>query len=89
MHAYGPFALFTAFTFVATCWVFVAFPECKGRSMERADTLFSMPWYKIGFSEVPEVSEAPATGADLEKATSSEHTEYISSEDDKRHKETI
>ena len=89
MHAYGPFALFTAFTFVATCWVFVAFPECKGRSMERADTLFSMPWYKIGFSKVPEVSEAPATGADLEKATSSEHTEYISSEDDKRHKETI
>ncbi|KAK9860813.1 hypothetical protein MYU51_006105 [Penicillium brevicompactum] len=87
MHAWGPFALFTAFTFLATCWVFVAFPECKGRSMESADTLFSMPWYKIGFSKVPEVSEIP-TSADLEKATSSEHEEHISTEDHKLRKES-
>ncbi|CAG8400618.1 unnamed protein product [Penicillium salamii] len=89
MHAWGPFALFTAFTFVATCWVFVAFPECKGRSMEKADTLFSMPWYKIGFSKVPDTSEILTTGADLEKATSSEHSEHISLEDNKRRKEDM
>ncbi|CAI7676146.1 unnamed protein product [Penicillium palitans] len=88
MHAYGPFALFTAFTFVATCWVFVAFPECKGRSMENADTLFSMHWYKIGFSKVPEVSSEISTTTDVEKATSSEHAEHLNSEDDKGRKET-
>lgn len=53
MHSYGPFALFAAFTFCGTVWVFFAFPECKRRSMENTDELFSMPWYKIGFSKVP------------------------------------
>ncbi|OJJ83768.1 uncharacterized protein ASPGLDRAFT_1491857 [Aspergillus glaucus CBS 516.65] len=54
MHAYGPFALFAAFTFVGTVWVFFAFPECKGRSMEGTDELFSLPWWRIGFARVPE-----------------------------------
>lgn len=54
MHSYGPFALFAAFTFVGTVWVFFAFPECKGRSMEGTDELFSLPWWKIGFARVPE-----------------------------------
>lgn len=50
----GPFALFEAFTFVGTVWVFFAFPECKGRSMEGTDELFSLPWWMIGFARVPE-----------------------------------
>ncbi|PLB50041.1 putative sugar transporter [Aspergillus steynii IBT 23096] len=53
MQAWGPFALFAAFTGLATGWVFVAFPECKGRSMESADQLFSLPWWRIGFVRVP------------------------------------
>lgn len=43
MHSYGPFALFAAFTFVGTVWVFFSFPECMGRSMEETDVLFSLP----------------------------------------------
>ncbi|KAI9040571.1 sugar porter family MFS transporter [Aspergillus affinis] len=54
MHAWGPFALFTAFTALATGWFFLAFPECKGRSMESADKLFSLPWWRIGFVRVGE-----------------------------------
>ncbi|QMW38848.1 hypothetical protein G4B11_002084 [Aspergillus flavus] len=57
MKSYGPFALFTAFTGCATVWVFFAFPECKGRSMESASALFSLPWYKVGFQKVPTLDE--------------------------------
>ncbi|KAF2137189.1 uncharacterized protein K452DRAFT_329317 [Aplosporella prunicola CBS 121167] len=60
MHPWGPFALFTAFTAVATVWVFLSFPECKGRSMESKDALFNLPWYKVGKSfdeENPSISE--------------------------------
>lgn len=53
MHAFGPFALFAAFTFVGVFWLIVAFPECKGRSMEAMDDLFNMPWYKVGRARVP------------------------------------
>ncbi|KAL3478844.1 general substrate transporter [Aspergillus californicus] len=53
MHSYGPFALFAAFTACATVWVYFCFPECKGRSMEDVDTIFSLPWYRTGFSRVP------------------------------------
>lgn len=63
MHSYGPFALFAAFTFCGTVWVFFAFPECKGRSMESMDELFSLPWYKIGFTKVP----LPDTGIIISK----------------------
>ena len=48
MHAYGPLALFAAFTFVGVLWVYLAFPECKGRPMETMDSLFDVPWYKVG-----------------------------------------
>lgn len=48
LHTYGPFALFAAFTFTGLIWVYLAFPECKGRSMETMDSLFTMPWYKVG-----------------------------------------
>ncbi|KAL4954724.1 general substrate transporter [Aspergillus filifer] len=51
MHAYGPFALFASFTACATVWVFFAFPECKGRSMESVAEVFSLPWYRTGFSK--------------------------------------
>ncbi|KAL4896426.1 general substrate transporter [Aspergillus ambiguus] len=78
MKSFGPFALFTAFTVCATAWVFVAFPECKGRSMESADTLFSLPWYRIGFEKVPgKESEGVEgkQGEDLEKEGGSRHVE--------------
>ncbi|KAK5790226.1 hypothetical protein VI817_007513 [Penicillium citrinum] len=79
MHAWGPFALFAAFTGCATVWVFLAFPECKGRSMESAGQLFSLPWYKIGFSKVPDAEQQTAEHVlDLEKATTCEHQEDIS-----------
>ena len=52
MHSWGPFALFTAFTAVATVWVLLLFPECKGCSMESMDALFNLLWYKVGKSSV-------------------------------------
>jgi MFS transporter, SP family, sugar:H+ symporter len=48
MGAFGPFALFTAFMFVALIWIFLEFPECKGRSMETMDQLFDLPWWRMG-----------------------------------------
>ncbi|KAJ5692622.1 hypothetical protein N7462_002045 [Penicillium macrosclerotiorum] len=77
MHACGPFALFAGFTACTTIWVWFSFPECKGRSMESADTLFSLPWYKIGFAKVEERPQVTSKAAvDLEKRGSSEHAEY-------------
>ncbi|KAL3442309.1 general substrate transporter, partial [Aspergillus insuetus] len=75
MHAYGPFALFAAFTFCGIFWVFFAFPECRGRSMESTESLFLLPWYKIGFTPVPD--QFPNTPVDEEKSEGSEHKEYI------------
>ncbi|KAL4916139.1 general substrate transporter [Aspergillus aurantiobrunneus] len=78
MHAYGPFALFAAFAACVTAWVYVAFPECKGRSMESVGAIFSLPWYRTGFSKVP--SETGTEGdrdRDLEKeGASSMHEEH-------------
>lgn len=85
MHAWGPFALFAAFTGCATAWVFVGFPECKGRSMESAGDLFFLPWYKIGFSKAPTFEQQAAERVvDLEKASCSEHQEDIAAEECKR-----
>jgi sugar porter (SP) family MFS transporter len=78
MHAWGPFALFAAFTGCATVWVFFAYPECKGRSMESAGALFSLPWYKIGFVKAPTAEyEAAERQVDLEKASYTEHEENV------------
>ncbi|PYI14172.1 putative sugar transporter [Aspergillus violaceofuscus CBS 115571] len=50
MHSWGPFALFAACTALATGWVWVAFPECKGRSMEGCREVFvGVRWYRTGF----------------------------------------
>lgn len=86
MHPYGPFALFAVFTFCGTVWVFFAFPECKGRSMEDADALFSLPWYKIGFAKVPPANTEVATlkeqeiDVDLEKQGSYSYEEKVEDE---------
>ena len=64
MHSYGPFALFTCCSFVAVIWVWFAFPECKGRSMESMDALFTLPWWKVGRwqkkHEIPAVTSVEA-----------------------------
>ncbi|KAG9943815.1 general substrate transporter, partial [Aureobasidium melanogenum] len=52
MHSYGPFALFAGFMVVGFVWVYLAFPECKGRSMEHMDALFNKSWYKVGPASV-------------------------------------
>ncbi|KAL4758072.1 general substrate transporter [Aspergillus foveolatus] len=76
MHAWGPFALFAAFTACGTAWSYVAFPECKGRSMENVGTNFSLPWYRTGFSKVPDHPEREVNDGDLEKSgVSSIHQE--------------
>ncbi|KAE8146988.1 general substrate transporter [Aspergillus avenaceus] len=76
MQPYGPFALFTAFTVCATVWVFFAFPECKGRSMESADALFSLPWYRVGFQRV-----SPMEHEEDEAKVMSVHREDIRGKD--------
>ncbi|KAL4738797.1 hypothetical protein BDV11DRAFT_205644 [Aspergillus similis] len=76
MHAWGPFALFAAFTACGTAWSYVAFPECKGRSMESVDTIFSLPWYRTGFSKTSDQAEREGDDGDLEKnGVSSMHQE--------------
>ncbi|KAL4874348.1 sugar transporter [Aspergillus karnatakaensis] len=84
MHSWGPFALFTAFTGLATVWVWFAFPECKGRSMESLGEVFTLPWYKTGLVKIPgrDGSESRVGGrgvgdydADLEKNGKSFHEE--------------
>ncbi|RAH80529.1 general substrate transporter [Aspergillus japonicus CBS 114.51] len=81
MHPWGPFALFAACTFCGTIWVFFAFPECKGRSMESTGALMALPWYKVGFEPVPvqqELQWAEETGGkDVEKDAYSEHEETV------------
>ncbi|KAL4926354.1 sugar porter family MFS transporter [Aspergillus undulatus] len=75
MHAWGPFALFSAFTGCATVWVFFAFPECKGRSMESVSEIFTLPWYRTGYSKVSDGAGAAADDRDLEKEAISMHEE--------------
>ncbi|KAK7733545.1 hypothetical protein SLS57_000560 [Botryosphaeria dothidea] len=48
MQAWGPFALFAACTGAGVVWVWLAFPECKGRSMETMDQLFRRRWWQVG-----------------------------------------
>ncbi|KAL4898059.1 sugar transporter [Aspergillus ambiguus] len=76
MHPWGPFALFSACTFIGTVWVFFAFPECKGRGMESTNEMFALPWYKLGF--IPVAQAKPPSGTDdLEKDCSAQHKEAI------------
>ncbi|RDW58929.1 sugar porter family MFS transporter [Aspergillus mulundensis] len=76
MHAWGPFALFTAFTACGTAWAYLAFPECKGRSMENIGAIFSLPWYRTGFSKVENEAGMDGGDGDLEKdGISSMHQE--------------
>ncbi|KAB8207124.1 putative sugar transporter [Aspergillus parasiticus] len=76
MSPWGPFALFAACTFCGIIWVFLAFPECKGRSMESTETLFVLPWYKIGF--VPVVNPRDDNDVDMEKDIETQHREFVS-----------
>lgn len=80
MHPYGPFALFAACTFCGIIWVFFAFPECRGRSMESTESIFLLPWYKTGFAPVEDqfVNSVP----DVEKELQHEHKEHVSSKTD-------
>jgi len=64
MHSYGPFALFAAFTFVGILWVYLAFPECKGRSVEKTVQLFNLPWYKVGRHSVRREAQPEAFDED-------------------------
>lgn len=48
MSPAGTFWLFSAVTVVGGVWVWLTIPETAGRSLERMDELFSLPWYKIG-----------------------------------------
>ncbi|CAG8918965.1 unnamed protein product [Penicillium salamii] len=80
MHAYGPFALFAACTFCGIVWVFFAFPECRGRSMESTESIFLFPWYKTGFA--PVADQFSITVPDVEKDVNHEHREQIACKDD-------
>ncbi|OKL56733.1 hypothetical protein UA08_07867 [Talaromyces atroroseus] len=80
MHAYGPFALFAAFTFCSTAWVFFAFPECKGRNMESTEALFERPWYKIGLAPVSRDDESKELQEEA-KEISSQHNEYTNKDE--------
>ncbi|PWY74509.1 sugar transporter [Aspergillus sclerotioniger CBS 115572] len=77
MHTWGPFALFTAFTAVGTVWVGVAFPECKGKSMEGMEEVFSRPWWRVGWDGPATTgNEQRVEDTEVEKGTST-HEEII------------
>ena len=40
MNVWGPYLLFSLFTFASAVWVWLCFPEFKGRSLESMDDLF-------------------------------------------------
>lgn len=44
----GTFWSFAIVTILGAVWVFFMVPETAGRSLESMDSLFSLPWYKIG-----------------------------------------
>jgi hypothetical protein len=44
----GTFWCFAAVTILGGVWVFFSVPETAGRSLESMDSLFELPWYKIG-----------------------------------------
>jgi hypothetical protein len=73
MHSYGPFALFASFTFVGVLWVYLAFPECKGRPMEAMDSLFYMPWYKVGRASTRKTAHTTIPIETIEMAQHSAH----------------
>ncbi|KAH7047583.1 sugar transporter [Macrophomina phaseolina] len=85
MHAWGPFALFAAFTGVGVVWVWLAFPECKGRSMETMDQLFRRRWWEVGRCQEREgvdvavmVEEGDRSEkGGLEKGVAAEHVEKV------------
>ncbi|KAE8420654.1 hypothetical protein BDV36DRAFT_293074 [Aspergillus pseudocaelatus] len=77
MSPWGPFALFAACTFCGIIWVFLAFPECKGRSMESTKSLFVLPWYKVGFAPVSS-NHPDDNDGDLEKDMETQHQEFVS-----------
>ncbi|GKZ35606.1 hypothetical protein AbraIFM66950_006306 [Aspergillus brasiliensis] len=76
MHAWGPFAMFTVFTAVATGWVGVGFPECKGRSMEGMEGVFMRRWWEVGWKNVPEAVVEDGQEVGDEKGRSS-HKERV------------
>ncbi|RVX66570.1 hypothetical protein B0A52_09446 [Exophiala mesophila] len=44
----GTFWFFTAITILGGIWAWFFIPETSGRSLESMDSLFRLPWYKIG-----------------------------------------
>jgi MFS family permease len=48
LSANGTFWFFAAVTIVAGVWVWLQIPETAGMNLESMDTLFKLPWYKIG-----------------------------------------
>ncbi|BEJ15439.1 hypothetical protein CspHIS471_0500440 [Cutaneotrichosporon sp. HIS471] len=44
----GTFWSFTCVTMIGGAWVWFFVPETAGRTLEEMDTLFRLPWYKIG-----------------------------------------
>lgn len=44
----GTFWMFSGITIIGGIWVWLQIPETAGMSIESMDTLFKLPWYKIG-----------------------------------------
>ncbi|PHH71089.1 hypothetical protein CDD82_6756 [Ophiocordyceps australis] len=44
----GTFWCFAAVTLLGGLWVWFSVPETSGRSLENMDSLFELPWYRIG-----------------------------------------
>ncbi|RAL03466.1 sugar porter family MFS transporter [Aspergillus ibericus CBS 121593] len=77
MHTWGPFALFTAFTTVGTLWVAAAFPECKGKSMEGMEEVFTRPWWRVGWDlPIHKERSGRSEETEVEKGTST-HAEIV------------
>ncbi|CAK9441149.1 uncharacterized protein LODBEIA_P50180 [Lodderomyces beijingensis] len=58
MHPYGAFYLFVGDLVVYLIWAYFL-PELKGRSLESIEKIFTLPWYKLRYSDrlVPDHSQ--------------------------------
>ncbi|KOS19320.1 putative quinate permease [Escovopsis weberi] len=62
----GTFWCFGAITLLGGVWVWFFVPETGGRSLERMDRLFELPWYRIGLYGNQDAEEKDSTLAEKE-----------------------
>lgn len=84
MHVWGPYLFFSLCTFISALWVWLCFPELKGRSLESMDDLFARKgWIVLGRAH-PTEEEKTRRGVVVPKHMDEEAAEADASKRDVR-----